>query len=125
MKTQAAARRNADPGSVAFVTGANRGIGLEVTRQLLERAKGERNCYRRGRKGALSYAYEARHGRVGMKCARKKTVDDCRKTALNSGLGTLAPGQRVFTTREKACGMFSHVIVVVVELLSFSFVARC
>ncbi|CAM9160128.1 unnamed protein product [Ectocarpus sp. 4 AP-2014] len=38
--TEAAARRNADPGSVAFVTGANRGIGLEVTRQLLQRAKG-------------------------------------------------------------------------------------
>lgn len=37
-----AARRNADPGSVAFVTGANRGIGLEMTRQLLARARGER-----------------------------------------------------------------------------------
>ena len=36
-----AARRNADPGSVAFVTGANRGIGLEVTRQLLARSRGE------------------------------------------------------------------------------------
>lgn len=39
--TDAAVRRNADPGSVAFVTGANRGIGLEVTRQLLVRTKGE------------------------------------------------------------------------------------
>lgn len=40
--TEAAVRRNADPGSVSFVTGANRGIGLEVTRQLLSRTKGER-----------------------------------------------------------------------------------
>lgn len=40
--SDAAARRNADPDSVAFVTGANRGIGLEVTRQLLMRSKGER-----------------------------------------------------------------------------------
>ena len=39
--TEAAVRRNADPGSVSFVTGANRGIGLEVTRQLLSRTKGE------------------------------------------------------------------------------------
>lgn len=36
-----AARRNADPDAVAFVTGANRGIGLEVTRQLLARSRGE------------------------------------------------------------------------------------
>lgn len=42
--TEAAARRNADPGSVSFVTGANRGIGLEVTRQLLARTKGEQMC---------------------------------------------------------------------------------
>lgn len=42
MTTDASVRRNADPGSVAFVTGANRGIGLEVTRQLLARTKGER-----------------------------------------------------------------------------------
>lgn len=42
MTTDDAVRRNADPGSVAFVTGSNRGIGLEVTRQLLARTKGER-----------------------------------------------------------------------------------
>eukprot|EP00903_Cladosiphon_okamuranus_P007597 g7368.t1 len=35
-----AARRNADSSAVAFVTGANRGIGLEVTRQLLARSRG-------------------------------------------------------------------------------------
>lgn len=40
--TDAAVRRNADPGLVAFVTGANRGIGLEVTRQLLAKTEGER-----------------------------------------------------------------------------------
>lgn len=38
--TEAALRRNADEGCVAFVTGANRGIGLEVTQQLLMRTKG-------------------------------------------------------------------------------------
>ena len=38
--TEVAQRRNADEGCTAFVTGANRGIGLEVTRQLLERTKG-------------------------------------------------------------------------------------
>lgn len=38
--TEAALRRNADEGCVAFVTGANRGIGLEVTEQLLKRTKG-------------------------------------------------------------------------------------
>lgn len=42
VKTEAASRRNADSGMVAFVTGANRGIGMEVTRQLLARTKGER-----------------------------------------------------------------------------------
>ena len=41
VETEAAQRRNGDPGCVAFVTGANRGIGLEVTRQLLSRTKGE------------------------------------------------------------------------------------
>ena len=41
-ESEDAARRNADPDSVAFVTGANRGIGLEVTRQLLARSRGER-----------------------------------------------------------------------------------
>ena len=40
VETEAAQRRNSDPGCVAFVTGANRGIGLEVTRQLLSRTKG-------------------------------------------------------------------------------------
>eukprot|EP00752_Nemacystus_decipiens_P003183 g2945.t1 len=40
VKSEDAARRNADPGSVAFVTGANRGIGLEMTRQLLARSRG-------------------------------------------------------------------------------------
>lgn len=39
--TEDARRRNSDSGCVAFVTGANRGIGLEVTRQLLARTKGK------------------------------------------------------------------------------------
>lgn len=41
VETEAAQRRNDDLGCVAFVTGANRGIGLEVTRQLLSKTKGE------------------------------------------------------------------------------------
>ncbi|CAM9535040.1 unnamed protein product, partial [Hapterophycus canaliculatus] len=40
VETEAATRRNADSGMVAFVTGSNRGIGMEVTRQLLAKTKG-------------------------------------------------------------------------------------
>lgn len=49
VETEDARRRNGDSGCVAFVTGANRGIGLEVTRQLLARTKGKLlavlNCF--------------------------------------------------------------------------------
>lgn len=52
-----AMRRNADPGAVAFVTGGNRGIGLELTRQLLAKVKGERERLNWGTKASAVFLH--------------------------------------------------------------------
>lgn len=102
-----AARRNADPGSVAFVTGANRGIGLEVTRQLLARARGEQAPveWRRENPVTISPLYFS---------------DTAVAFCMGCGLGAM------YIVERRACSLLDMPVDTLIDLCSmlFSSVAR-